>query len=430
MKKVLILTYYWPPSGGAGVQRWLKMSQYLVKRNFKPIIVTVHPDKASYPKRDEGLVKEIPPQVEVHRTRSFEPLRLYQRGVGKDKVPFGGFSNVDTQTLSSKISRWVRGNLFIPDVRKGWNKYAFKKAEELLIQNPGIGVVITSGPPHSTHLIGLKLKAKHKVKWIADFRDPWTDIYYYNQFLHTALAKKTDKKFEADVLQTADNILAVCDSNLELFKSKLPPAQQSKVHLIMNGFDEKDFLDKPQCPPHRHLEIVYTGTMAQTYNFYPVLLAFKALDFPWRLSIAGTLAPSFWEAIEELDLTANVNYIGYVSHQESLKLVKCADVLLHITPDLKDVLPGTSGKLFEYFGAEKPILDIGPLHGDPAILIQRAKNGKTFTREMKSEIGVFLKEIYENPQKFYNELKPPISQYSRKQMTGELIQIIEKLEKK
>ena len=152
------------------------------------------------------------------------------------------------------------------------------------------------------------------------------------------------------------------------------------------------------------------------------------MDFPWRFSIAGTLAPSFWETIEELGISEHINYLGYVSHQKSLELLKCADVLLHITPDLKDAPPGTSGKLFEYFGAEKPILDIGPLHGDPAILISKAENGKTFRRDMPNEIASFLKEVYENPDLFQKESNNHILQYSRKQMTDNLIQIIESME--
>ena len=426
MKKVLILTYYWPPSAGAGVQRWLKMSDYLVKRKYQPIVVTVCPDKASYPKVDKGLVNEISRDIRVYHTDSFEPLNLYKKGLGKENVPYGGFSNVDTKTVFSKISRWVRGNFFIPDARKGWNKYAFKKADEIL-ENEHVDVIITSGPPHSTHLIGLKLKEKHGVKWIADFRDPWTDIYYYDQFLHTAYAKKRDMALEKQVLESADKILAVCDSNLNLFKSKVSGQDQSKVHLIMNGFDEKDFIDQPDCPPHTHLEIVYTGTMAESYNFIPVLKAFKSLDFDWRLSIAGTLAPSFWDSMKELQITERINYIGYVSHQKSLELLNCADVLLHITPDLKNVPPGTSGKLFEYFGSQKPILNIGPFNGDPAILIEKAGNGKTFTRDMSNEIVVFLKEVFENPDFFQKDNKVHILKYSRKEMTNSLIQIVESL---
>lgn len=426
MKKVLILTYYWPPSGGAGVQRWLKMSDYLISRNYMPIIVTVDPKKASFPKIDESLVSEVSDKIEVHLTDSFEPLNLYKKGVGKENVPFGGFSNVDTNTAISRISRWVRGNFFIPDVRRGWNKYAFKKADEIL-RNQKIDVIITSGPPHSTHLIGLNLKEKHSVKWIADFRDPWTDIYYYDKFLHTAYAKKIDKEYERRVLQSADRILAVCDSNLELFKSKLTSSNQSKVHLIMNGFDEKDFLHKPECKPHKHLEIVYTGTMAESYNFLPVLKVLKSLDFEWRLSIAGTLAPSVWQDIADLQISDNINYIGYVSHQVSLDLLKCGDVLLHITPDLKDVAPGTSGKLFEYFGAEKPILNIGSLDGDPAILIEKADNGKTFTRKMPNEIVVFLEDVFQNRNLFQKENGDHILKYSRREMTDNLVEIIESL---
>ena len=427
MKKILILTYYWPPSGGAGVQRWLKMSHYLVERGYRPVVVTVDPGKASYPTLDHKLADEVSDGVEVHRTNSFEPLGIYEKGVGKGKVPYGGFANVNTKTPLFKISRWIRGNVFIPDARRGWNKHALAKAEEILSQNPEIGLVITTGPPHSTHLVGLKLKSKYRLQWIADFRDPWTDIYYYDQFLHTPYAKKMDGKYESQVLGAADKVLAVCNSNLELFKSKPSISDPSNVHLIMNGFDERDFEDEPMCPDRDFLEIVYTGTMADSYNIRPVLEVFGGLDFPWRFSIAGKLSPAFWEAVKELGISEHINYIGYVSHRESLELLRCGDVLLHITPDLKGIPPGTSGKLFEYFGAAKPILDVGSLEGDPAVLIREAGNGKTFTRNMAREMSAFLSEVHHNPETHKNLSKSNLFEFSRRAITDDLIRLIESL---
>ena len=178
MKKILIITYYWPPSGGAGVQRWLKFSKYLPEFGYEPVILSVDEKEASYAQLDYSLLAEINPGMAIHKTRTFEPYNLYRKLSNKKEIPYGGFSNQKRITLFEKFSRFVRGNLFVPDPRKGWNRFAYKKAAEL-IRREQIEVVVTSGPPHSTHLIGRRLKRHFGVKWIADFRDPWTDIYYY-----------------------------------------------------------------------------------------------------------------------------------------------------------------------------------------------------------------------------------------------------------
>ena len=222
MRKILIITYYWPPSGGAGVQRWLKMAKYLPSFGFEPIILTVDPSDASYPIRDESLVRETE-GISTCRTKSFEPLKLYGSVFGKTNVPYSGFSNLETDSFFSKVTRWMRGNFFIPDARKGWNKYALPKALEL-IEKFNIDLVITTGPPHSTHLIGKILKERKSLTWIADFRDPWTDIYYYDDLLLSEKNKLKDTALELSVLKTADIIFAVCPSNLKLLSSKLHTA--------------------------------------------------------------------------------------------------------------------------------------------------------------------------------------------------------------
>ncbi len=422
MDKVLLLTYYWPPSGGAGVQRWLKMSHYLVERGYRPVVVTVDPEKANYPVRDESFHAEVPDEVEVHRTDSFEPLSIYKKSMGGGSLPYGGFANVDKATVRSKISRWIRGNFFIPDARRGWNSHAFRKADEL-IRAGDIRTVITTGPPHSTHLVGLKLKARHDVRWIADFRDPWTDIYYYDDFLHSLPAKRLDRKYEQRVLESADEVLAVCNSNLELFSAKLPPSETSKVHLVMNGFDERDFVGEVSCPEKDFLEIAYTGTMADSYNVFPVLQAMTTLDIPWKFSIAGMLSPSFWEHVEALGITDRIDFRGYVSHAESIRMLRCADVLLHITPDLENVPPGTSGKLFEYIGARRPILNIGPADGDPAQVIEEARAGRSFTRLQTEGIADFLRKVHRG--EFVLDASPSVTaSFSRQKMTDRLVELL------
>ncbi|MBA7559552.1 hypothetical protein ES708_01167 [subsurface metagenome] len=188
-KKVLIITYYWPPSGGAGVQRWLKFVKYLPEFNIQPYVLSVNPKYASFPLLDKSLEKEVPESVQVFKTKSREPFSFYKKVTGESEIPYAGFVNQGNPGFLNKIARAIRGNLFIPDARVGWNKFALKKALEI-IQKYEIDTLITTSPPHSTQLIGLKLKNKTGVNWIADLRDPWTDIYYYKQMYHTIWAKK------------------------------------------------------------------------------------------------------------------------------------------------------------------------------------------------------------------------------------------------
>ncbi|MGM0551279.1 MAG: glycosyltransferase, partial [Bacteroidota bacterium] len=280
-KRVLILTYYWPPSGGAGVQRWLKFVKYLPQYGVTPVVVTVDPKKASYPVTDVSLNDEVPDEVEVIRTNSFEPLTILGKLVGKKHVPHAGFSNVNTQSVLQRILRFIRGNFFVPDARVGWNGYAYRAAKKVLRQH-SFDAVITTGPPHSTHLVGLKLKRKLGVRWIADFRDPWTDIYYYNQLMHLPFVKRHDARLERKVLMEADEILTVGKTLKELLEAK---KQENSVKILTNGFDPKDFEGFTRKKPEI-FTITYMGTMAAQYNlqvFIEACQQLRNLEIPFRV---------------------------------------------------------------------------------------------------------------------------------------------------
>ncbi len=240
MKKVLIITYYWPPGSGAGVQRWLKFSKYLPAYGWEPVILTIDPGYATYPALDNTLTDEVPPRLKVHKTKATDYFRLYSRD--KKRIPSSGFAIDEGKGLFSWLSKFIRGNFFIPDPRKGWNRYAFMKACEL-IEKEEIRNVITTSPPHSTQLIGLKLKKKYPdIKWIADLRDPWTDIYYYDRFHPTALSRMVDLNYEKSVLKSTDAIITVGASLKELFASKIHGLRE-KIEVISNGYDAEDFTD-------------------------------------------------------------------------------------------------------------------------------------------------------------------------------------------
>jgi glycosyltransferase involved in cell wall biosynthesis len=424
MLRVLVITYYWPPAGGAGVQRWLKLCKYLPENGVLPTVITVEPEKATYPQRDESMLGEVHPDIEVIRTNSFEPLQWYARLAGKDKVPYGGFANVSNRGVGSKVSRFIRGNFFIPDARKGWNKYAFHAAKKV-ISEKGIDVVITTGPPHSTHLVGLRLKKELGIKWVADFRDPWTGIYYNDLLLRTDYAEKTDARLEKEVLDRANVVVANCMSNADLLRLRKGKAP---IEVIENGYDAEDFegIERQETDT---FNIVYTGTMAASYNpgvFIDGLKKLKARSdkkFCWH--IAGSIDNEIKTQIELAGLMENCRFYGYLPHSEVVRLMVNADLLLNLFPETKNDR-GIPGKLFEYLGARRQILNIGPKDGDAARIIAKCESGETFAREDKTRLQRFLTEQLEQWQVNQPGVKGNdfVADYTRRKLTSSFSALI------
>jgi hypothetical protein len=205
MKKILFITYYFPPAIGAGVQRPLTLVKNLVKYGIDPIVITVNPQVASYQGTDDSLLKEIPAEIRIYRTDTNEHYKYYKRFV-KDSIPTAGFANESNPGPLQKVARFIRGNFYFPDPRKGWFKFAVQQAEKI-IKAENIDIVFTTSPPQSTHLIGLELKKKLGVKWICDLTDPWTDIYYFKQLYHLPFALNINKRMEVEVLENADKLI-------------------------------------------------------------------------------------------------------------------------------------------------------------------------------------------------------------------------------
>lgn len=393
------------------------MSKYLKEFGINALVLTVDPKKASYPITDTSLLEEVPESLEVYRTNSYEPLKIYGSLFGKQRVPYSGFANVNKESTFSKASRWIRGNLFIPDARKGWNKFALRKATELLSKRK-IECIITSGPPHSTHLIGQSLKEKFGVKWIADFRDPWTDIYYYDDLLLNEKSKKKDADLEKHVLEKADRVLAVCQSNADLFKRKIT-GSLSKVEVLSNGFDTDDFHTANKIE-NEVFTIVYMGTLADTYLPRLVFEAFEQLDIDFKLLVVGKVSPEIEEFIFQSTLSEKVDFKGYMNHDEALKYLRKADLLLHILPVTRGADMGTTGKLFEYLAAQTPILNIGSPESDSAQIIEECGAGKSFSRKDGVAINQFVLTVYKGD----FQITGDINKYSRKELTRKLSSLI------
>ena len=422
MKKILIITYYWPPSGGAGVQRWLKFSKYLPEFGYEPIILTVDEKEASYAQLDYSLLKEIDPGLAVHKTKTFEPYNLYRKLSNKKEIPYGGFSNQKKVTFFEKFSRFIRGNIFIPDSRKGWNSYACKKASDLIWEEE-IEIIVTSGPPHSTHLIGRKLKKNTGVKWIADFRDPWTDIYYYKDLYHTALVAKFDRWLEKNVLSEADKIITVSEEVGKLLLKKIPHSP-AKIAVIPNGYDDSDFV---QAEPvlNEMFTITYTGTISATYRIEQFVEAVCQLPGKVkegiRIRFVGNVPNEIIDLFNSKNLSTLVEVMGYIPHEQAVCQMKGASMLLMAIPDTPDNKGIVTGKLFEYLAACKPVLAIGPKDGEVEIILEKCKAGKLFSYQDTEGMKNYILEIYRQYSAGTSNFQPSgIEKYTRKNLTKEL----------
>ncbi len=420
MQKVLIVTYYWPPGSGAGVQRWLKFSKYLTKLGWEPLILTVDPDFAVYSAIDNSLNNEIPANLTVYKTRARNYFRLYRKD--KSKIPSAGFAVDEEKGFVSHITRFLRGNFFIPDPRKGWNRFAFKKACEI-IETKKTDCVITTSPPHSTQLIGLQLKRKYPgIRWIADLRDPWTDIYYYEKFHPTFLSKSIDSAYEKEVLKSADRIITVGNSLKELFSSKIPDIRE-KIEVISNGYDEEDFIGLTPSKPDI-FTISYVGTLSGSYPISGFLKALKRLvvkGISFRLRFTGVVSAEQKELISSASGQSKIEFIPFSAHSTAVRNMIEASALLLIIPDHRSSRSIITGKLFEYLASGKPVICLGPADGDAAEILKETSHGKTFEYDDSEGISEYLIYLSSNP-----EITEKVSHtiYSRENLVKKVIELL------
>jgi glycosyltransferase involved in cell wall biosynthesis len=427
MKRILIVTYYWPPSGGAGVQRWVKLSKYFAQQGIIPYIVTVDPAKASYALKDATLEQDISPEVRIVKTSTREPYGIYKTLTGKKDIPFGGFANEEKEKLrfSQRVSRFIRGNLFLPDARRGWNRFAYKACCEL-IEREKIDAVITTSPPHSTQLVGLKLKRKYKLPWLVDLRDPWTGIYYYDKLLLTDFSKRRDTRMEREVLENSDAVVTVSDAISRSLLAKSPSLQADKFHVVPNGFDTDDFNTVVPEKKENGFTISYTGTLTGDYRLEGFLEAVKMLSGePMVLKITGSMPQNVQRGIESA-APGKVKFRNHVSHHEAIAQMKAADLLLLVIPDAKGNEGILTGKLFEYLASYKPILCIGP-NGDAAGIIRDCNSGETFfytdAKGMAKFLRLKLEEWKANGSTSSGE-RTKVSGFSREEQARELVRIL------
>jgi glycosyltransferase involved in cell wall biosynthesis len=422
MKKVLIITYYWPPMGGGGVQRWLKMTKYFREFGWEPVIFTTENGEASVV--DESMLAEIPKGIETLRVPIWEPFTLYKKLLGKSKeeriAPSLGQETQGNSTLQ-KLSIWVRGNLFIPDARMFWIKPSSTFLEKYLKENK-IDAIISTGPPHSTHLIAYNITRKNNIPWLADFRDPWTNIDIYHKLMLTKWGDNRHKKLEQRVLRNANAVVTVSWSWAKDFEKLI----NRKIEVITNGFDPEDFEQKEPLILDQKFTITHAGSLNEDRN--PTILwkvlsdLVKELDgFKADLEIKfiGQVDISASNEIKNYGLENYFTRINHIPHHLVIKeLIKSQTLLLPLNdvPTIDGVVPG---KLYEYIGAKRPIICIGKPTGDAAKIIKETKAGSVTDFKDYQSLKDNITEYYHSYKKQNLHISSEgFEKYSRKILAG------------
>ncbi len=433
MKKVLIITYYWIPSGGAGVQRWVKFAKYLRQYGWEPIIYT--PENPEYPSIDHSFEKDIPADITVLKTPIWEPYNVYRNLTGKKNqaINAGFISENKKQGWKDKLSIWIRGNFLIPDPRRFWIKPSVGFLSDDLKENP-VDAIITTGPPHSMHLIGMGLKKNFpSLPWVADFRDPWTNIDFYKDLNLTWLADKIHHKLEREVLQKADTVLVVSRGMEEEFA----PMKPKKLQVITNGYDESDVQVGTLALDGR-FSISHIGTLNAARNpriVWKVLseICAENVDFKKDLQIqlVGKVDFSVLEDIQSYGLQEQLLKIDYLSHSEAIAKQNTSQVLMLLINQSGNAKGILTGKFFEYLAAKRPILAVGPTDGDAAVVLNETGAGVMvdFADEQATKTAIL---------NYYNQYKKgtlsvqseSVERFSRRSLTGELTGLLDGFGKK
>lgn len=427
MKKVLIIAYYWPPAGGPGVQRWLKFVKYLPDFDMEPIVYV--PENATYPIIDHDLVDQVNKNATVLKQPIKEPYKLASIFSKKSTttISSGIIKAAKKQSFIEKILLYVRGNFFIPDARIGWVNPSVDYLSNYIKTN-AVDVIITTGPPHSMHLIGLELQKRFAVKWIADFRDPWTSIGYHKELKLTDKSAQKHKDLEKEVLTKADTILTTSFTT----KQEFAEITQQPIHVITNGYDIET-IEKPALSTK--FTISHIGSLLTKRNprilwkaLKEILKENKQFRNDFQLQLVGKVSSEIIDTIKEFKLDMYLNVIGYVSHTEALKYQRSSQVLLLIEIDSYETIGIIPGKLFEYMAAERPILAIGPVESDVERIIKDTNAGKYFNYDHLEEVKQYILDCYQKYQQ--NDLKVHgigLQYYSRKKLTEKLAEVIKSI---
>lgn len=422
--KILLITYYWPPAGGSGVQRWLKFVKYLPSFDVTPVVYTVkNPD---YAVEDESLLSEIPKNVEVIKESIWEPHSILSKINPKEKQKSAGFIDPNPSFLGRQV-QYIRANYFIPDSRKFWIKPSVKKLTSFVKEN-NIDIMITTGPPHSLHLIGAEIKKQTGIKWLADFRDPWTNIDYFHSLPLTLKSKEKHYQMESMVLRSADAVTVVGNSMKKEFSDR-----NAHVHVLTNGFDGD--LKNEEVVLDKKFSICHIGMMNADRNpkiLWRVLkeLVDESEDFRKDLvvKLIGNCDREVYESVSDSELKHYVSFVAYVPHKDVLKFQQSSQVLLLAVNNVPSAKSLITGKIFEYLQSKRPVVAIGPVDGDLADILKETQAGNMIDFEDVNGLKQLIRSQYDlfKSGKLKSRARN-IDRYHRKHLSQELSEILKSL---
>ncbi|MDT0690532.1 glycosyltransferase family 4 protein [Salegentibacter sp. F188] len=425
MKKVLIITYYWPPAGGPGVQRWLKFVKYLAEFDIEPVVYI--PANPTYPLTDKSLASEVPENVQVVQKDILEPYSLAKLFSKKDTetISSGIIAKEGKQNFLQKMMLYIRGNFFIPDARKFWIKPSVKFLKKFLKEQQ-INTIITTGPPHSLHLIGLQLKKDIEISWFADFRDPWTQIGYHDKLKLSKASEKKHLALEKEVLNAADQIITTSFTTKQEFQNKTA----KPVTVITNGFDEKPTKNGIQLD--KKFSFSHIGSLLSGRNpenlwkcLGELISENKSFADDFMLNLVGAVSEEVLDSIKAAGLKDHLTLQKYVPHFEAIKLQRKSQVLLLIEIDSRETQGIIPGKVFEYLSAKRPILALGPEKWDICQILDETLAGTFFLYSEKEELKQHILNLYSQFKKGRLEVNSRnIENYHRKTLTGNLANLL------
>ena len=384
-----MISYYWPPAGGPGVQRILKFAKYLPEFGWEPIILTVN--SGEYQAHDNSLNKDIRSDQKVYKTAAFGLYSLFKLIAGKNEIATHQLSSSTEESLFSRLSRWVRLNLILPDGRIGWFPFAVRKGREIIAKN-NIDLIFTSGPPHSVHLIGRKLAKQSSLPWVADFRDPWSERFYYEENKRSVLADNIELAMEKSVLNNSTAITAASPGFIDLLLAKCDNTE--KGHVITNGYDQDDFIEITERADSQLTTILHIGNLSNSQLPLSLLkvLQEKKDHSPdkFLLKLIGSVHPNIQRSVTEYGLDDLVEYGPYLQHDLAVQEMQQADFLLTVVPDTANNTGIIPGKIFEYLKSGTAIILIGPPDCDAANIITAAGSGEVFDYNSTIELAEYI----------------------------------------
>lgn len=435
MKNLLIIAYYFPPSGGPGVQRVLKHVKYLREFGWKPHILTV--SNGQFPARDESLLKEVPEDIVIERTHIYEPYDLYRLFTGKKKgsaIDVNVIKKEDQKTgIKDKIAELIRATFFIPDARIGWI-FTARKAVREMVEKYNIDAVYSSSPPYTCSLIGRYAKKKYALPWVAGFRDPWTGFISSPKrwFLPAAI----DRHLEKSVFAKSDFVECAWKGIIKDALSKYPNLDKSKFIHVPNGFDSADY---PQVEKKRNERFIltYTGSMYGRRNPASLFAAIEKLTAEKKidpkeilLRFIGRFGTEVQEMFNSVSFPDSIEIIPYIPHKESIRYLMQSDLLLLVVDESKESEEIVPGKVYEYIGTHNPVLAIAPSSSAIADLMDETQAGAIAHQSEIEKIGKIFLAFFNDWKGNRNTYSPnveAINSYERKESAKKLAELLNQL---